>query len=102
MAGPVTALQQTPGGFTLHLAGGRESRARSVLITTGVSYRRLDAPGLDALLGAGVFYGATTSEHTPSPAGTSSSSVERTPQARPQSTWHATPSRSRSWFAATP
>jgi thioredoxin reductase (NADPH) len=29
-----------------------------------VSYRKLDAPGLDALLGAGVFYGATTSEHT--------------------------------------
>jgi thioredoxin reductase (NADPH) len=63
MAGPVTALQPAPGGFTLHLAGGRESHARSVLITTGVSYRKLDAPGLDALLGAGVFYGATTSEH---------------------------------------
>ena len=29
-----------------------------------MSYRKLDAPGLDALLGAGVFYGATTSEHT--------------------------------------
>jgi thioredoxin reductase (NADPH) len=27
-----------------------------------VSYRRLDAPGLDSLLGAGVFYGATASE----------------------------------------
>jgi thioredoxin reductase (NADPH) len=27
-----------------------------------VSYRRLDAPGLDPLLGAGVFYGATGSE----------------------------------------
>jgi len=63
MAGPVTALQPTPGGFTLHLAGVRVSHARSVLITTGVSYRKLDAPGLDALLGAGVFYGATTSEH---------------------------------------
>src|SRR5262249_58752199 len=62
MAGPVTALQPAPGGFTLYLAGGRVSHARSVLITTGVSYRRLDAPGLDALLGAGVFYGATTSE----------------------------------------
>ena len=64
MAGPVTALQPAPGGFTLHLAGGRVSHARSVLITTGVSYRKLDAPGLGALLGAGVFYGATTSEHT--------------------------------------
>ena len=27
-----------------------------------MSYRRLDAPGLDSLLGAGVFYGATASE----------------------------------------
>jgi thioredoxin reductase (NADPH) len=62
MAGPVTALEPAAGGFTLRLAGGRVSHARSVLITTGVSYRRLDAPGLDALLGAGVFYGATTSE----------------------------------------
>jgi thioredoxin reductase (NADPH) len=62
MAGPVTGLQPAARGFTLHLADGRASHARSVLIATGVSYRRLGAPGLDALLGAGVFYGATTSE----------------------------------------
>ena len=62
MTGPVTGLQPTADGFTLRLASGGECQARSVLITTGVSYRRLDAPGLDPLLGAGVFYGATTSE----------------------------------------
>ena len=62
MAGPVTGLRPAADGFTLRLAGGRESHARSVLITTGVSYRRLDAPGLDPLIGAGVFYGATASE----------------------------------------
>jgi thioredoxin reductase (NADPH) len=62
MAGPVTGLEPAAGGFTLRLAGGGASQARSVLIAAGVSYRRLDAPGLDALLGAGVFYGATTSE----------------------------------------
>ncbi len=62
MAGPVTGLQPAVHGFTLHLADGRASHARSVLIATGVSYRRLDAPGLDSLLAAGVFYGATTSE----------------------------------------
>jgi thioredoxin reductase (NADPH) len=62
MAGPVTALQPAADGFTLRLADGGESHARSVLIATGVSYRRLDAPGLDSLLGAGVFYGATASE----------------------------------------
>ena len=62
MAGPVTGIEPAPDGFTIRLAGGQVSHARSVLITTGVSYRRLQAPGLDALLGAGVFYGATTSE----------------------------------------
>jgi len=62
MAGPVTALQPAADGFTLHLANGQVSHARSVLITTGVSYRRFDAPGLDSLLGPGVFYGATASE----------------------------------------
>ena len=62
MTGLVTGLQPTADGFTLRLAGGGECQARSVLITTGVSYRRLEAPGLDPLLGAGVFYGATASE----------------------------------------
>jgi thioredoxin reductase (NADPH) len=33
-----------------------------VIIATGVTYRRLDAPGLDRFLGAGVFYGAGTTE----------------------------------------
>jgi thioredoxin reductase (NADPH) len=62
MAGPVTELQCVADGFTLRLANGREAHARSVLITTGMSYRRLDVPGADSLLGAGVYYGATASE----------------------------------------
>jgi thioredoxin reductase (NADPH) len=62
MTGPVTGLQPTADGFTLRLADGGISHARTVLIATGVSYRRLDVPGLDALLGAGVYYGATPSE----------------------------------------
>jgi len=62
MAGPVTGLQPAADGFTLRLADGQVSLTRSVLITTGVSYRRLDAPGLDSLPGAGVFHGATASE----------------------------------------
>jgi thioredoxin reductase (NADPH) len=33
-----------------------------VLLATGVRWRRLEVPGLDALLGAGVFYGATQSD----------------------------------------
>jgi thioredoxin reductase (NADPH) len=39
-----------------------EIEARAVVVATGVSYRRLDAPGLDELTGRGVYYGATASE----------------------------------------
>jgi thioredoxin reductase (NADPH) len=39
---------------------GEEVRCRAVILATGVSYRRLDAPGLDKL--PGVFYGASTIE----------------------------------------
>jgi thioredoxin reductase (NADPH) len=34
------------------------------VIATGVTYRRLDVPGLEELLGAGVFYGAAVTEAT--------------------------------------
>jgi thioredoxin reductase (NADPH) len=44
------------------IAGGDEVRSRAVIIATGVSYRRLGIPSLDALTGVGVFYGAATSE----------------------------------------
>lgn len=36
-------------------------RARAVLIACGVRYRRLGVPGLEALVGTGVHYGAATS-----------------------------------------
>jgi thioredoxin reductase (NADPH) len=41
-------------------AGALESRA--LLVATGVSYRRLGAPGLEEFTGRGVYYGATASE----------------------------------------
>jgi thioredoxin reductase (NADPH) len=44
------------------LADGTEIPGRAVVIATGVSYRRLGIPALEALLGTGVFYGAATSE----------------------------------------
>lgn len=44
------------------LQGGESMRARTVLIATGVSYRKLDAPALAPLHGAGVFYGAAVGE----------------------------------------
>lgn len=48
--------------YHLALGDGSQVRARTVIVTTGVAYRRLDAPGLDRLLGLGVFYGAATVE----------------------------------------
>jgi thioredoxin reductase (NADPH) len=46
----------------VRLSGGAEAVARSVVIATGVSYRRLGVEPLDRLVGAGVFYGAATTE----------------------------------------
>jgi thioredoxin reductase (NADPH) len=37
-------------------------RARSVILATGVSWRRLDIPGFDRLMGKGLYYGAARSE----------------------------------------
>lgn len=46
----------------LFLSDGSEIVSRTVILATGVSYRRLNIPGLDKLGGAGVFYGAAASE----------------------------------------
>lgn len=44
------------------LDGSADIEARAVLVASGVSYRRLTAPGLDAVVGRGLFYGASASE----------------------------------------
>jgi thioredoxin reductase (NADPH) len=44
------------------LSDGSEVAAKTVVIATGVSWRRLGVPSLEALIGAGVFYGAAGSE----------------------------------------
>ncbi len=44
------------------LAGSGEIEARALIAATGVSYRRLEAAGLDELTGRGVYYGANASE----------------------------------------
>jgi thioredoxin reductase (NADPH) len=40
------------------LSGGSELRARVVMLSTGVWYRRIGVSSVDRLLGAGVFYGS--------------------------------------------
>lgn len=44
------------------LADGSELRCHALLLACGVSYRRLDVPGIDALSGAVVYYGASLTE----------------------------------------
>ena len=61
---PATGLRAQGRERVVTIAGGDEVRSRAVIIATGVSYRRLGIPSLDALTGVGVFYGAATSEAT--------------------------------------
>lgn len=44
------------------LADGSEIISKSVVITTGVDYRKLETKGLEAFTGAGVYYGAANTE----------------------------------------
>ncbi len=44
------------------LSDGTEVAGRAVIIATGVSYRRLGIPNLEALNGVGVFYGSAVTE----------------------------------------
>lgn len=44
------------------LSDGTELGCRSLIIATGVTVKRLDAPGIDRLSGAGVYYGAALTE----------------------------------------
>lgn len=58
----VTRLQASGSERVLQLRDGREVAARTIVLATGVSWRRLGVPLLEALIGAGVFYGAAGSE----------------------------------------
>jgi len=58
----VVSLCIQDGYKVLTLSDKKEIKARAVVLTTGVSYRTLNAPGLDRLSGAGVYYGAARTE----------------------------------------
>ena len=51
--GPVRAVR---------FEGSGELEARALIVATGVSYRRLDAAGLDELTGRGAYYGANAAD----------------------------------------
>jgi thioredoxin reductase (NADPH) len=47
---------------TIRLSDGSEVSCKAVLLAAGMEVRRLEAPGVEALAGSGVFYGAALSE----------------------------------------
>jgi thioredoxin reductase (NADPH) len=46
----------------LKLANGEELSCHALLVATGVQWRKLDAPGVERLTGAGIYYGAAMTE----------------------------------------
>jgi thioredoxin reductase (NADPH) len=61
---PAEATQLVTDGRyrKIRLSDEREIRCRTVLIATGVDYRRLNIPGEDRLYGRGIYYGSAKSE----------------------------------------
>jgi thioredoxin reductase (NADPH) len=58
----VTELCLKDNYKTLILSDGNQVSCRSLLIATGVQYRKLDAEGVDKLNGKGIYYGAAVTE----------------------------------------
>src|ERR671934_1513659 len=58
----VTGLRVEGNRRIVTCADGSEIVSRAVVIATGVAYRRLAIPAIEALRGVGVFYGAAVSE----------------------------------------
>ncbi|MFF0061751.1 FAD-dependent oxidoreductase [Streptomyces sp. NPDC005279] len=56
------ALERRGDRPVVHMLDGSEVSARAVLIATGADWRRLGVPGLEALVGSGVFYGTAVGE----------------------------------------
>ena len=58
----VVGLDVRASSRAVRFADGGEVVAHAVLLATGISYRKLEVPGADALTGRGVFYGSAATE----------------------------------------
>jgi thioredoxin reductase (NADPH) len=58
----VIGLEINGSARTVRFADGTAIDAHTVILATGVSYRRLAAPGLDDMTGRGVYYGSALTE----------------------------------------
>lgn len=61
-AQPAVTLERHGDDRVVRLSDGTGLRARAVVIATGIEWRRLGVAPLEALVGSGVFYGASASE----------------------------------------
>jgi thioredoxin reductase (NADPH) len=52
----------TGGGYCVELDGGDRVTSKTVILATGVDWRRLEANGVERLIGRGVLYGAAKTE----------------------------------------
>jgi thioredoxin reductase (NADPH) len=57
-----TAVQVDGPYRLLKLANGAELSCHALLVATGVQWRKLEAPGVERLTGAGIYYGAAMTE----------------------------------------
>jgi thioredoxin reductase (NADPH) len=57
-----TGLRPRGAERVVRLSDGSEVAARAVVIATGVTWRKLNVPSLEALVGSGVYYGAAGGE----------------------------------------
>ncbi len=58
----VTAVRTEGPYRILKMADGNELSCHALMIASGVQWRRLDAPGVDRLQGAGIYYGGGATE----------------------------------------
>lgn len=58
----VTGIRSEDQYRIVQMANGSEISCHAMILALGVSWRRLDMPGLDRLTGAGVYYGAAQAE----------------------------------------
>jgi thioredoxin reductase (NADPH) len=58
----VTGLRADSEQLVIGFADTQQLRARTVVLATGATYQRLEVPRLEALVGAGVFYGGGITE----------------------------------------
>jgi thioredoxin reductase (NADPH) len=58
----VTGIRVEDPYRVVTLSNGNEISCHALILGLGVSWRRLDVPGLDVLTGAGVYYGAAQTE----------------------------------------